>query len=133
MAEALWGEYRIKQPSGYNYSRFCYHLQQYLDQQKATIHIKHQPGEHMYIDFTGKKLSVVDPETGEIREAEVFVSLLGYSQMTYVEAVYTQTLGDFIRATEAWCLWMVLNGSNCWKSSRTVTQENPRSSAHNSR
>jgi transposase len=96
----LWGEYWAKRPSGYSYSRFCFHLQQYLDQQKATMHIEHQPGEHMYIDFTGKKLSVVDPETGEIREAEVFVSLLGYSQLTYVEAIYTQTLGDFIRATE---------------------------------
>lgn len=38
------------------------------------------------MDFTGKKLSIVDPYTGEIQDLEVFICVLGSSQYTYVEA-----------------------------------------------
>jgi transposase len=96
----LWDEYRIKDPTGYSYSQFCYYLQQHMHKKLATMHIEHQAGEHMYVDFTGKKLQVVDPRTGEIRYMEVFVALLGYSQYTYVEAVESQKLEDFISANE---------------------------------
>ena len=37
------------------------------------------------MDFTGKKMQIVDPETVEIREAEGFVSILGASQLKYAE------------------------------------------------
>jgi transposase len=54
----------------------------------------------MYIDFTGKKLSIIDEDTGEIQDLEVFVALLGYSQYTYVEALRSQKKEDFIQATQ---------------------------------
>ena len=50
----------------------------------------------MFIDFAGEKLNIVDEETGEITEAEVFISVLGASQLTYVEAVLSQRKEDFI-------------------------------------
>jgi transposase len=64
------------------------------------MHIDQQPGEHLYVDFAGKKLEVVNPVTGEIRPVEVYVALLGYSQLTYVEATQSQKIPDFINASE---------------------------------
>lgn len=95
----LWGEYKNKCPDGYSYSHFCDHLKQWFDYQSATMHFEHSPGDKMFIDFAGKKLQIVDKQTGEIKDVEVYVSLLGYSQLTYVEGVYSQKKEDFIKAT----------------------------------
>ena len=38
----------------------------------------------MFIYFVGEKLHIVDRETGEITEVEVFLSVLGTSQLTYL-------------------------------------------------
>lgn len=59
----------------------------------------HKYGDKLFIDFTGKKLSIVDRSTGEIREVEVFIGVLGGSSYTYVEACPSQKLEHFIRCT----------------------------------
>ncbi len=41
---------------------------------------------------------MVDPETGEIREVELFLGLLGASNYTYAEATATQQVADWIQA-----------------------------------
>lgn len=96
----LWDEYRRKHPGGYQYSQFCEHLYRWLKTSKAVMHFEHAPGDKMFIDFTGKKLYITDRKTGEIRPVEVYVSVLGYSQMTYVEAIESQKKEDFISATQ---------------------------------
>ena len=92
----LWGEYRAKNQGGYSYTRFCEHFATWLDKQDTSLHIEQLPGDKMYIDFTGSKLSIVDRVTGEIKEVEVFVSVLGYSGLTYVEACSSQKKEDFL-------------------------------------
>jgi transposase len=64
------------------------------------MHIDHKVGDKMYVDFAGGKLSLINPETGEVTEAEVFVSILGASQLTYVEATISQQQEDFIQCCE---------------------------------
>lgn len=96
----LWGEYRLLHPDGYSYSQFCDYYRQWKKTLAGNFHQTHQPGEKMFIDYTGKKLSVVDPQSGEVTEVEVYVAVLGYSQMTYVEAVESQKKEDFISATQ---------------------------------
>ncbi|MCB9232096.1 MAG: IS21 family transposase [Bacteroidia bacterium] len=59
---------------------------------------EHKAGDKLFVDFAGKKLSVVDPQTGEMRDMEVFVAVLGASQLMYVEAVESQQKGDFLLA-----------------------------------
>ena len=61
---------------------------------------EHDPADKLYIDFTGKKLSIVDEDSGEVQELEVFVCLLGHSQYSYVEAVRSQKKEDFVMATQ---------------------------------
>ncbi len=55
----------------------------------------------LFIDFTGKKLQIVDVNTGEVQEVEVFVAILGCSQYTFVMAVASQKKEDFIEACQA--------------------------------
>ena len=94
--QILWGEYRARHPEGYSYTRFCEHLALWLGNHNASLHIEQYPGDKMYIDFTGSKLSIVDPLSGEIKEVEVFVSVLGYSGLTYVKACASQKKEDFL-------------------------------------
>lgn len=54
----------------------------------------------MYIDFAGGTLPYVDTDTGEIRDAQVFIAILGWSQYVYIEAIPSQAVEDFIAACE---------------------------------
>jgi len=94
----LWGEYKAKYPPGYNYSQFCYHLQQWRQSQDVRMHFEHKAGEKLFVDYTGKKLCIVDQQSGEVTQTEVFVAILGASQLTYVEATFSQNKADFYGA-----------------------------------
>ena len=96
----LWEEYIQGNSNGFSYSRFCHHYRMWKGKQKPGMHIDHKAGDRMYADFTGKKMQVVDPKTGEIKEAEIFVAILGSSQLTYVEASFSQNLENWISLNE---------------------------------
>jgi transposase len=96
--ETLWEEYRRENPSGYSYSRFCYHFQVWQNSLEVTMHMDHKAGDKAFVDFTGRKLVITDKNTGQEREVEVFVGILGASQLTYVEATYSQKKEDWIKA-----------------------------------
>lgn len=57
---------------------------------------EHAAGDKVFVDYSGKKIPIVDCKTGEIREAEIFVAVLGASSFTFAEATWTQTLPDWI-------------------------------------
>ena len=99
-----WLEYSSNNPQAYSYSRFCENYKQWIKRTNPSLHIEHKAGDKMYIDFAGKKLQIVDEITGEIKLVEVFVSVLGCSQLTYVEAVMSQQKEDFIQCVEN-ALW----------------------------
>jgi len=96
--ELLWREYRAMHPDGFQLSQFRNYLRVWQQQSKPTMHIEHKAGDKMYVDFTGEKLSITNPTTGEVTAVEVFVAILGASQLTYVEAVMSQGKEDFIHA-----------------------------------
>jgi len=98
--QILWEEYIASHPDGYRVTQFKYHYQQWLKRSKPVMHIEHIAGDKMYIDFSGEKLHLVDKETGEITEVEVFLSVLGASQLTYMEATFSQCREDFITCCE---------------------------------
>ena len=56
----------------------------YAKRVKPVMHMEHKVGDKMYIDFASEKLSIVDKDTGEVTEVEVFAVILGCSQLTYV-------------------------------------------------
>ena len=82
--------YREHYPGGYKHSRFWELLNCHIGMVKPSGRIVHQAGDKLFVDFTGKKLHIVNKETGEVKPVEVFVSVLGCSQYTYVRAVASQ-------------------------------------------
>lgn len=94
----LYKEYKKKFPDGYSYCCFNRFLRAYMDQGKTIMHIEHKAGEKMYIDFAGDKQYMIDPTSGKRRNVEVFVAILPCSQLTYVEAVMSQSKDDLIMA-----------------------------------
>ena len=96
----LWERYIADHPDGYKASQFKYHYQQWIKRSKPVMHIEHIAGDKMYVDYAGEKLHLVDKDTGEITDVEVFISVLGASQLTYIEATQSQCKENFISCCE---------------------------------
>lgn len=94
----LWEEYRREQPDGYGYSRWCDLYRSWEGRLSPTMRQVHPAGERLFVDFAGQTVEVIDAATGEVRTAQVFVAVLGASSYTYAEAVWTQTLPDWVGA-----------------------------------
>jgi len=94
----LWEEYRAVHPEGYGYSRFCDLFREFERRLSPTMRQDHPAGDKVFVDYSGKKIMIVDRETGVVRDAEIFVAVLGASNYTYAEATWTQTLPDWIEA-----------------------------------
>jgi hypothetical protein len=58
----------------------------------------HKAGEKTFVDYAGMTVSWIDPTTGEINEAQIFVGALGASQLIFVEATATQQIPDWIQS-----------------------------------
>ncbi len=96
----IWEHYyKPTHPQGYSYPQFCFYHRQYTRDKSASLHIVETPGERMYIDYAGKKISYVERSTGEIIACEFYVSLLAHSQFTYAEASRSQKKECFIAST----------------------------------
>lgn len=96
----LWEEYIRKHPDGLKHTQFLHHYAGWSKRSDTHMHITHKAGDKLYVDYAGKKLEIVDHETGEITEVEFFVAVLGASQYTYAEASYSQKKEDFIKSIE---------------------------------
>jgi transposase len=93
--DLLWQEYREQHPDGYQYSAFCDHYRAFAQALPVTLRQSHAPGERLFVDYSGQTVPVIDPVTAEVRQAQVFVAVLGASNYTYVEATWTQGLADW--------------------------------------
>lgn len=98
--ELLWNKYISENPDGYRLSQFKEHYNRWRKQSSGVMHIEHKAGDKMYVDYAGDRLEVVDMDTGELRQVEVFVAVLGASQLTYVDASFSQKKEDFIQSCE---------------------------------
>jgi len=94
----LWEEYRHDHSDGYGLTQFCFHIGQHLAARNPSMVLHHNPGEKLFVDFAGKKLSYIDRESGEVLECQVFVACLSYSDYSFAMAVRTQNTGDFLYA-----------------------------------
>jgi len=95
----LWDEYIACNPEGYRYSRFCELYRVWEGKLSVTMRQTHVGGDKLFVDYAGDTVPViVDRPTGEVRQAQIFVAVMGASNFTYVEATWTQGLGDWIGA-----------------------------------
>lgn len=98
----LWTEYmeecRLNNEEPLMYSRFCNYIQQDEQKRRATMHINRKPGEQVEVDWAGDPAYIIDPDTGEIVEAHLFVGVMTYSQYTFVEAFINEKQQAWITA-----------------------------------
>ena len=98
----LWTEYmegcRANGEEPLMYSQFCYHIQQDEQKRRATMHINRKPGEQVEVDWAGASATVIDPDTGEIIKAYIFVGVMTYSQYAYVETFLDMKQKSWINA-----------------------------------
>ena len=93
----LWQEYQEEYGSrAYSYSRFCELYAGWKGTIEPVMRFEHAAGEKCFVDYAGQTLDVVDPETGEMRQAQVFVATLGASNYTFVDITWTQQSPDFL-------------------------------------
>lgn len=98
----LWTEYmedcRLNNEEPLMYSQFCYHIQQDEQKRRATMHISRKPAEQIEVDWAGDPARIIDPDTGEIIDASVFVGVMTYSQYAYAEAFINEKQQAWITA-----------------------------------
>jgi transposase len=91
-------EYLAQHPDGYRYSQFCRHYERWVGTLKPTMRQVHRAGEKAFVDFSGKRPEIADPNTGELIPVELFVGVLGASSYVYAEACPSQELTAWITA-----------------------------------
>ena len=94
----LWEEYKSTHPNGFQYSWFCQRYRAYAGKLDLVMRQTHRAGETMFVDYAGQTVPVVNRDTGELREAQIFVAALGASSYTFARASWTQSLPDWIDA-----------------------------------
>jgi len=94
----LWIEYRERHPEGFGYSWFCQTYRRWAGRLDLVMRGEHRAGERMFVDFAGQTLPIVDPDSGEVWQAQLFVAVLGASSYTYAEACPSQALPHWIGA-----------------------------------
>lgn len=94
----LWMEYLKNHPGGYQYSQFCELYRRWARKLHPSMRQVHRGGEKAFVDFSGKKPTIVNPDTGEVVEVELFVGALGASSTIYAEATASQDLPCWIAA-----------------------------------
>lgn len=97
--QLLWEEYKqVHGDAGYQYSQFCGYYREWRSKLKRSMRQIHLAGEKMFVDYSGATVPIVNPDTGEIRSAEIFVAILGASNYTFAMASWTQRKADWINA-----------------------------------
>jgi transposase len=94
----LWHEYKEAHPDGLQYSQFCELYRRWRGGLDRVLRQEHRAGEKVFVDFAGQTVPIVDRETGEISNAQIFVGVLGASSYTYAEACASQELPEWIGA-----------------------------------
>jgi len=92
----LWEEYLTENPDGYRYTQFCHYYHRFRGKLNLSMRQVHKAGEKMFVDFAGQTVPVIHAGTGEVRQAEVFVGVLGASNYTHACAVWSQELENWI-------------------------------------
>ncbi len=81
---------------GYQYTQFCEHYRRWHKRQRSSMRQVHKAGQKLFVDYSGKRPSIVNRHTGELIEVELFVGAMGASHRIFAEATMTQTGPDWI-------------------------------------
>lgn len=92
----LWLEYRQENPDGYRYTRFCQLYRAWTGSKRVVMRFEHKAGEKIFVDYAGLTMDVIDPQTGVVSTAQIFVAALGASSYTFACAVPGQDIASWL-------------------------------------
>jgi transposase len=92
----LWQEYKATHPDGLQYSAFCERYATFRQSREVVMRQSYRAGEKLFVDFAGPTMPITDQATGEVRQASIFVAVLGYSNYTFACATQGQTTADWL-------------------------------------
>lgn len=79
------------------YDRFCKLYARHVARLGVTSRVERKAGRSIEVDWAGPTMRVVDPVTGEASTAYLFVGVLPYSRMPYVEATSDMKEATWLR------------------------------------
>ena len=94
----LWEELKEKNPNLYGHSQFNRYYAAYLKKLNPSMRQVHYSGDKLFIDYSGVTMPITDQITGEVSKAQIFVTVLGASGLTFVHATGTQSTKHFIES-----------------------------------
>lgn len=94
----LWYEFIENNPDGISYSRFVEYFKKYRKTIDFSMRQVHKMGEKCFIDFAGLTIPIFNQSTGEVFNAQIFVSALGGSSYTFAYAVRDQSIYSWLKA-----------------------------------
>lgn len=95
--QLLWQEYRLSHPNGLSYSQYCAQYAIYRKNRDFRIHLPHAPGEELYVDYSGPKVTIY-PVGEKPFSVSVFVGVMGHSAYTFAYATKDMTTPSWIEA-----------------------------------
>lgn len=97
--QLLWEEYTQQYPNRcYSYAQFCHLYLQWQKKLRRSMRQVHKAGEKLFVDYAGQTVPIVNPETGEVKDAQIFVAVMGASSYTFAEASWSQSLPDWVNS-----------------------------------
>ncbi len=91
-------KYLEENPDGLKLSRFTELYGRYVAKIDVYLRHTHVAGAQTQVDFTGSTLKIYLPDSEQPRKAQIFVGVLPASQYIYGEAIWSQTIPDWIAA-----------------------------------
>ncbi len=96
--QLLWLEYKSAESQGYQYSRFCELYRRWQSKVDVVLRNNYKGGEKLFVDFAGQTIPIVNQLTGNVHQAQMFVTVMAASNYTYAEATWSQQLEPWIAA-----------------------------------
>ena len=97
--QLLWEEYKRRNSTGYQYSRFASLYREWSKTKEVWMVQSYPAGEKVFVDYSGATFPIWNTRLTEIAfEAELFVSTLGASDLIFCLATKSQRLEDWIDA-----------------------------------
>ncbi|AVL16943.1 Transposase for insertion sequences IS1326/IS1353 [Enterobacter hormaechei] len=105
--QLLWEEYGERNPGGsYSYNHYCRMYREWLKTTSPSMRQVHKAGEKLFVDYCGPTVDITNPDTGEIRTAQIIVAVLGASSYTWAEATWSQQLEDWVMSHVRCFRWL---------------------------
>lgn len=71
----LWQEYKGREPEGFQYSWFCHAYRAWAGKLDVVMRQNHRAGEKLFVDYAGQTLPIVNPHSGEVQAAQIFIAV----------------------------------------------------------